>query len=113
MIRFFEFLISLLIVVVIFIVIGLFAVKTFIYSIETSRPMTTVNGLFNASAVSELEPLALTPGQGSAARRCVNVSWLQLEGQSHRQRLLKSSRACRAEKIKYHLTVRRGARKSR
>ena len=49
MTRFVEFLISLLIVVVIFVVIGLFlpSKRYFTYSIETNRPMSTVNDLFN------------------------------------------------------------------
>ncbi len=49
MIRFIEFLISLLLVVVVFVVIGLFlpAKRMYSYSIETNRPMATVNDLFN------------------------------------------------------------------
>ena len=49
MIRFFEFLISLLIVVLIFVVIGLFlpSKRIYSYSIETNRPMATVNDLFS------------------------------------------------------------------
>ena len=49
MTRFIEFLISLLIVVVVFVVIGLFlpAKRMYSYSIETNRPMSTVNDLFN------------------------------------------------------------------
>ena len=60
MIRFFEFLISLLIVVVIFIVIGLFlpSKRIYSYSIETNRPMTTVNDLFNGfSRFKDWNPL--------------------------------------------------------
>ena len=60
MIRFFEFLISLLIVVVIFVVIGLFLPSKRIYtnSIETNRPMTTVNDLFNGfSRFKDWNPL--------------------------------------------------------
>jgi len=49
MTRFIEFLISLLIVVVVFVVIGLFlpAKRIYSYSIDTNRPMSTVNDLFN------------------------------------------------------------------
>ena len=49
MTRFIEFVISLLIVVVIFVVIGLFlpSKRTYSYSIETNRPMATVYDLFN------------------------------------------------------------------
>ena len=49
MTRFIEFLISLLIVVVVFVVIGLFlpSKRMYSYSIETNRPMSTVNDLFN------------------------------------------------------------------
>ena len=49
MTRFVEFLISLLLVVVVFVVIGLFlpSKRLYSYSIETNRPMSTVNDLFN------------------------------------------------------------------
>jgi effector-binding domain-containing protein len=49
MTRFIEFLISLLIVVVVFVVIGAFlpSKRIYSYSIETNRPMSTVNDLFN------------------------------------------------------------------
>ena len=49
MTRFIEFLISLLIVVAVFVVIGLFlpSKRLYSYSIETNRPMSTVNDLFN------------------------------------------------------------------
>ena len=49
MTRFLEFIVSLLIVVVIFVVIGLFlpSKRFYTYSIETNRPMSTVNDLFN------------------------------------------------------------------
>jgi effector-binding domain-containing protein len=49
MTRFLEFLVSLLIVVVIFVVIGLFlpSKRFYTYSIETNRPMSTVYDLFN------------------------------------------------------------------
>ena len=49
MTRFIEFLISLLIVVIVFVVIGLFlpSKRLYSYSIETNRPMSTVNDLFN------------------------------------------------------------------
>lgn len=49
MTRFIEFLISLLIVVAVFVVIGLFlpSKRMYSYSIETNRPMATVNDLFN------------------------------------------------------------------
>lgn len=60
MTRFFEFLISLLIVVVIFVVIGLFlpSKRYFTYSIETNRPMSTVNDLFNGfSRFKDWNPL--------------------------------------------------------
>jgi effector-binding domain-containing protein len=60
MTRFFEFLISLLIVVVIFVVIGLFlpSKRFFSYSIETNRPMSTVNDLFNGfSRFKDWNPL--------------------------------------------------------
>lgn len=60
MTRFFEFLISLLIVVVIFVVIGLFlpSKRFFTYSIETNRPMSTVNDLFNGfSRFKDWNPL--------------------------------------------------------
>ena len=60
MTRFVEFLISLLIVVVIFVVIGLFlpSKRYFSYSIETNRPMSTVNDLFNGfSRFKDWNPL--------------------------------------------------------
>ena len=60
MTRFFEFLISLLLVVVIFVVIGLFlpSKRFFSYSIETNRPMSTVNDLFNGfSRFKDWNPL--------------------------------------------------------
>ena len=49
MTRFIEFLISLLIVAVLFVAIGLLlpAKRSFVYSIETNRPMATVNDLLN------------------------------------------------------------------
>jgi effector-binding domain-containing protein len=49
MTRFLEFIVSLLIVVVIFVVIGLFlpSKRFYTYSIETNRPMSTVYDLFN------------------------------------------------------------------
>ena len=49
MTRFIEFMISLLVVVVVFVVIGLFlpSKRMYTYSIETNRPMATVNDLFN------------------------------------------------------------------
>lgn len=49
MTRFIEFLISLLIVVVLFVVIALFlpAKRTFVHSVETNRPMSTVFDLLN------------------------------------------------------------------
>lgn len=50
MTRLFEFLISLLLVVVIFVVIGLFlpSKRFYSHSIETNRPMSTVTDLFNS-----------------------------------------------------------------
>jgi effector-binding domain-containing protein len=60
MTRLVEFLISLLIVVVIFVVIGLFlpSKRYFTYSIETNRPMSTVNDLFNGfSRFKDWNPL--------------------------------------------------------
>ena len=60
MTRFVEFLISLLIVVVIFVVIGLFlpSKRFYSYSIETNRPMSTVNDLFNGfSRFKDWNPL--------------------------------------------------------
>ena len=60
MTRFIEFLISLLIVVVVFVVIGLFlpSKRMYSYSIETNRPMATVNDLFNGfSRFSDWNPL--------------------------------------------------------
>lgn len=52
MTRFIEFVISFVIVVVLFIVIGLFlpSKRMYTYSIETNRPMSTVNDLFNSFA---------------------------------------------------------------
>jgi hypothetical protein len=49
MTRFIEFVISLLIVIVVFLVIGLFlpSKRNYVYSIETNRPMATVNDLLN------------------------------------------------------------------
>ncbi len=49
MTRFIEFVISLLIVVVLFVLIGVFlpSKRNFVYSIETNRPMATVNDLLN------------------------------------------------------------------
>src|SRR6476659_5988995 len=49
MTRFIEFVISLLIVVVLFLVIGLFlpSKRTFLYSIETNRPLATVTDLLS------------------------------------------------------------------
>ncbi len=49
MTRFIEFLISLLIVVVVFVAIGVMlpSKRSFVYSIETNRPMATVNDLMN------------------------------------------------------------------
>ena len=49
MVRFVEFLISLLIVVLVFVVIALFlpSRRLYTYSIETNRPLTTVYDLFN------------------------------------------------------------------
>jgi effector-binding domain-containing protein len=60
MTRFIEFLISLLIVVALFIVIGLFlpSRRIYTYSIETNRPMSTVNDLFNGfSRFKDWNPL--------------------------------------------------------
>jgi hypothetical protein len=60
MTRFVEFLISLLIVVVVFVVIGLFlpSKRFYTYSIETNRPMATVNDLFNGfSRFTDWNPL--------------------------------------------------------
>ena len=60
MTRFVEFLISLLIVVVIFVVIGLFlpSKRFYSHSIETNRPMSTVNDLFNSfSRFKDWNPL--------------------------------------------------------
>jgi len=60
MTRFVEFLISLLIVVVLFVVIGLFlpSKRFYTYSIETNRPMATVNDLFNGfSRFEDWNPL--------------------------------------------------------
>jgi effector-binding domain-containing protein len=49
MVRFIEFLISLVVVVVLFVVIALFlpSKRMFTYSVETNRPMATVYDLFN------------------------------------------------------------------
>jgi hypothetical protein len=49
MTRFIEFMISLLIVLALFVVIGLFlpSKRNYVYSIETNRPMATVNDLLN------------------------------------------------------------------
>ena len=60
MTRFIEFLISLLIVVVVFVVIGLFlpSKRIYSYSIETNRPMSTVSDLFNGfSRFKDWNPL--------------------------------------------------------
>lgn len=60
MTRFFEFVISFLIVVVLFIVIGLFlpSKRMYTYSVETNRPMSTVNDLFNSfSRFKDWNPL--------------------------------------------------------
>jgi len=60
MTRFIEFLISLLIVVVVFVVIGLFlpSKRIYSYSIETNRPMATVNDLLNGfSRFKDWNPL--------------------------------------------------------
>ncbi len=60
MTRFLEFIVSLLIVVAIFIVIGLFlpSKRFYTYSIETNRPMSTVNDLFNGfSRFKDWNPL--------------------------------------------------------
>jgi effector-binding domain-containing protein len=60
MIRFVEFLISLLIVVIVFVAIGLFlpSKRIYSYSIETNRPMSTVNDLFNGfSRFKDWNPL--------------------------------------------------------
>jgi effector-binding domain-containing protein len=60
MIRFFEFLISLLVVVVLFVLIGLFlpSKRIYSYSIETNRPMSTVNDLLNGfSRFNDWNPL--------------------------------------------------------
>ena len=52
MTRFVEFLISLLLVVVVFVVIALFlpSKRMYSYSIETNRPMSAVNDLLNGFA---------------------------------------------------------------
>ena len=60
MTRFVEFLISLLIVVVVFVVIGLFlpSKRFYTYSIETNRPLATVSDLFNGfSRFDDWNPL--------------------------------------------------------
>ncbi|MBC7656724.1 MAG: SRPBCC family protein, partial [Frankiaceae bacterium] len=60
MTRFFEFVISLLIVVVVFVVIGLFlpSKRMYTYHIETNRPMSTVSDLFNGfSRFKDWNPL--------------------------------------------------------
>lgn len=60
MTRFIEFVISLLIVIVLFVVIGLFlpSKRTFVYSIETNRPLATVNDLLNGfSRFKDWNPL--------------------------------------------------------
>jgi effector-binding domain-containing protein len=60
MTRFIEFLISLLIVAVLFVLIGAFlpAKRSFSFSIETNRPMATVNDLFNGfSRFKDWNPL--------------------------------------------------------
>jgi hypothetical protein len=60
MTRFIEFLISLLIVVAVFVVIGLFlpSKRFYSYSIETNRPLATVNDLFNGfSRFKDWNPL--------------------------------------------------------
>jgi hypothetical protein len=60
MTRFIEFMISMLIVIVLFLVIGLFlpSKRNFVYSIETNRPMATVNDLLNGfSRFKDWNPL--------------------------------------------------------
>jgi len=60
MTRFIEFVISLLIVIVLFLVIGLFlpSKRNFVYSIETNRPMATVNDLLSGfSRFKDWHPL--------------------------------------------------------
>jgi effector-binding domain-containing protein len=60
MTRFLEFIVSLLIVIAIFVVIGLFlpSKRYYSYSIETNRPMSTVNDLFNGfSRFKDWNPL--------------------------------------------------------
>lgn len=60
MTRFIEFVISLLIVAALFVVIALFlpAKRIYSYSIETNRPMSTVNDLFNGfSRFTDWNPL--------------------------------------------------------
>src|SRR4249919_1664294 len=60
MTRFIEFMISLLIVIALFLVIGLFlpSKRNFVYSIETNRPMATVNDLLNGfSRFKDWNPL--------------------------------------------------------
>lgn len=60
MTRFIEFMISLLIVIVLFLVIGLFlpSKRNFVYSIETNRPMATVYDLMNGfSRFKDWNPL--------------------------------------------------------
>ncbi len=61
MTRVIEFLISLLVVAALFVVIGLFlpSKRTFEYSVETNRPMATVNDLFTGfSRFRDWNPLA-------------------------------------------------------
>src|SRR5688572_32149972 len=60
MTRFIEFVISLLLVVALFVVIAVFlpSKRMYSYSVETNRPMSTVNDLFNGfSRFTDWNPL--------------------------------------------------------
>jgi effector-binding domain-containing protein len=113
MTRFVEFMISLLIVVAVFVVIGVFlpSKRIYSYSIETNRPMSTVNDLFNGfsrfkdwNPLLRYDPHAKTEISGPASGVGAKFSYDSRRDKIVGQGAWEIIESIPGEKIKYKLT---------